>query len=120
MIGQASCGPRPTRKRTITASISTPLRSFSPNQIDYAKYSPGECKGTRKEPISGLPDRKDISTSHVERQKLNTKMGLRRFTRLTNAFSKRIDMHIYELSLYFVLYNFVRTHKAHTDSELTR
>jgi len=99
------------------------------NAIDYAmlvklygedpapgperKYSPGECVGARKEPITGNPDRAHISTSHVERANLTMRMGMRRFTRLTNAFSKKIDMHVYALSLYFVFYNFVRTHKAH-------
>ncbi len=76
------------------------------------KYSPAECVGARKVPISGAPTRKHISTSHVERQNLNIRMGLRRFTRLTNAFSKKIDMHIHALSLYFVFYNFVRMHKS--------
>jgi IS1 family transposase len=77
------------------------------------KYSPGECVGAVKEPKIGNPDPRHISTSHVERQNLNIRMGLRRFTRLTNAFSKKIDNHIHALSLYFVFYNFVRTHKAH-------
>jgi IS1 family transposase len=77
------------------------------------KYSPGECIGARKEPKIGDPDPRHISTSHVERQNLNMRMGMRRFTRLTNAFSKKIDNHIHALSLYFVFYNFVRTHKAH-------
>jgi hypothetical protein len=77
------------------------------------KYSPGECVGTRKEPISGNPDLAKVSTSHVERMNLSMRMGMRRFTRLTNAFSKKIDQHIAALSLYFVFYNFVKTHKAH-------
>ena len=78
-----------------------------------ASTAPATCVGARKEPIIGMPDPAHISTSHVERQNLNIRMGLRRFTRLTNAFSKKIDMHIFALSLYFVFYNFVRTHKAH-------
>jgi len=77
------------------------------------KYSPSECIGARKEPKIGNPDPRHISTSHVERANLTMRMGMRRFTRLTNAFSKKIDMHIHALSLYFVFYNFVRTHKAH-------
>jgi len=77
------------------------------------KYSPNECVGARKEPITGMPDWHHISTSHVERMNLSIRMGMRRFTRLTNAFSKKIDNHIYALSLYFVFYNFVKTHKAH-------
>lgn len=77
------------------------------------KYSPGECIGARKEPKIGAPDERHISTSHVERSNLSMRMHMRRFTRLTNAFSKKIDQHIAALSLYFVFYNFVRTHKAH-------
>jgi IS1 family transposase len=77
------------------------------------KYSPGECIGARKEPKIGEPDPRHISTSHVERSNLSMRMHMRRFTRLPNAFSKKIDQHIAALSLYFVFYNFVRTHKAH-------
>jgi hypothetical protein len=76
------------------------------------KYSPNECIGARKEPKIGSTDPQHISTSHVERANLSMRMGMRRFTRLTNAFSKKIDMHIHALSLYFVFYNFVRAHKA--------
>ena len=79
---------------------------------DERKYSPAECKGTKKKTITGKPDPKHISTSYVERQNLNMRMGMRRFTRLTNAFSKKIDNHIHALSLYFVFYNFVRIHKS--------
>ncbi|MEJ0012926.1 MAG: IS1 family transposase [Bauldia sp.] len=77
------------------------------------KYSPSECVGTRKEPKIGSPDIEHVSTSHVERMNLSMRMGMRRFTRLTNAFSKKIDQHVAALSLYFVFYNFVKTHKAH-------
>jgi IS1 family transposase len=76
------------------------------------KYSPGECVGARKQPIFGNPNPEHISTSHVERMNLNIRMGMRRFTRLTNAFSKKIDNHIFALSLYFVFYNFCRVHKS--------
>ncbi len=76
------------------------------------KYSPAECTGTIKNPIVGSPDPKHISTSYVERQNLNIRMGMRRFTRLTNAFSKKIDNHLHALALYFVFYNFVRIHKT--------
>ncbi|WP_374545406.1 IS1 family transposase [Rhodoblastus sp.] len=79
---------------------------------DERKYSPAECKGTKKKTITGKPDPKHISTSYVERQNLNMRMGMRRFTRLTNAFSKKIDNHVHALSLYFVFYNFVRIHKS--------
>ena len=76
------------------------------------KYSPSECTGTIKTPVAGSPDPKHISTSYVERQNLNMRMGMRRFTRLTNAFSKKIDNHLHALALYFVFYNFVRVHKT--------
>jgi IS1 family transposase len=76
------------------------------------KYSPAECHGAVKTLVIGDPDPRHI-TSHVERQNLNIRMGLRHFTRLTNAFSKKIDNHIHALSLYFVFYNFERMHKAH-------
>jgi IS1 family transposase len=77
------------------------------------KYSPGECVGTRKEIHIGTPDKRHVSTSHVERMNLSMRMGMRRFTRLTNAFSKKIDQHLAALSLYFVFYNFTKTHKTH-------
>jgi hypothetical protein len=70
------------------------------------------CLGARKERIAGDPDKAHVSTSHVERHNLNMRMSMRRFTRLTNAFSKKIDAHIHALSLYFVFYNFCRNHKS--------
>jgi len=76
------------------------------------RYSPAECTGTRKRRVAGNPDINDVSTSYVERQNLTMRMSMRRFTRLTNAFSKKIDNHIHMLSLYFVYYNFCRQHKA--------
>ena len=76
------------------------------------KYSPAECIGTKKIAIEGNPDRKHISTSYVERQNLTMRMGMRRFTRLTNGFSKKLENHLHMLSLYFVHYNFIRMHKT--------
>lgn len=76
------------------------------------KYSPAECTGTLKRRVEGNPDVKLVSTSYVERQNLTMRMGMRRFTRLTNAFSKRTEKLIAMLHLYFVHYNFCRVHKS--------
>ena len=76
------------------------------------RYSPAACVGARKRRVEGNPDAKAVSTSYVERQNLTMRMSMRRFTRLTNGFSKKIDNHVYMLSLYFVHYNFCRRHKS--------
>jgi IS1 family transposase len=76
------------------------------------RYSPPECVGCQKHKVTGSPDKAHISTSFVERQNLNIRMGLRRFTRLTNAFSKKIDNHVHGLAIYFMHYNFVRIHQT--------
>jgi len=94
--------------------------------IDYAKlvklygegpksagrYSPAECTGIKKERMMGAPEDKHISTSFIERQNLTMRMSMRRFTRLTNAFSKKIENHVHMVALYTVWYNFVRMHKT--------
>lgn len=76
------------------------------------KYSPPECIGAKKTPIVGKPDAKHISTSYVERQNLTMRMSMKRFTRLSNAFSKKLANHRHALSLYFYFYNWCRIHKT--------
>jgi len=76
------------------------------------KYSPAECIGCKTEVITGNPDRKHISTSYAERQNLTMRMSMRRFTRLTNAFSKKVENLIHSVSLYFMYYNFARIHRT--------
>ncbi len=94
-------------------------------EIDYAmlsklyaasqeetRYSPAECIGTETKIVQGSPDASYISTSYVERQNLSMRMGMRRFTRLTNGFSKKVENHAYSVALYFMHYNFCRIHKS--------
>src|SRR6476620_4687234 len=76
------------------------------------KYSSNECTGGRQHIILGTPTKKFISTSYVERSNLSIRMGNRRFTRLTNAFNKKLENHSHSLSLYFVYYNFCKIHKS--------
>jgi IS1 family transposase len=77
-----------------------------------ARYSPATCIGCEVKTISGEPNPKHISTSYVERQNLTMRMQMRRFTRLTNAFSKKIEMHEHAVALHFMQYNFVRVHQT--------
>ena len=76
------------------------------------RYSPAVCLGCKVETVTGDPDPKHISTSYVERQNLTRRMSMRRFTRLTNAFSQKVENHAAAVALYFMYYSFCRVHQT--------
>ena len=82
------------------------------SKSDSRRYSPSEFSGSEKHVKMGNPDMKLVSTSYVERQNLTMRMHMRRLTRLTNAFSKKLENHMHAISLYFMFYNFVKIHKS--------
>ena len=104
-------------------------RAFRHTWVDYAmlqklygsdpaaekRYSPAVCIGVKAEDVFGNPDPAKISTSYVERQNLTMRMGMRRFTRLTNAFSKKVENLAHAVSLHYMHYNFARPHKTLAD-----
>ncbi|MGA3031839.1 MAG: IS1 family transposase [Terracidiphilus sp.] len=105
--------------------VDAVVRAFGA-QVDYAmliklygnpaspetRYSPGECIGTEMKVVMGTPDERYISTSYVERSNLSLRMGNRRFTRLTNAFSKKLENHAHMVAIFYLYYNFCRVHKT--------
>lgn len=106
--------------------IEAVAANFDHGEVDYAmlqkiygtapegqrRYSPASCVGIKKETVFGSPDPTDVSTSYVERQNLTMRMHMRRFTRLTNAFSKKVENLAHAVSLHFMYYNFARVHRT--------
>jgi IS1 family transposase len=88
------------------------IKLYGADRHKEATYSPARCIGTRTMKILGVPDEKDISISYSEPQNLTMRMSMRRFTRLTNAFSKKVENHAQAVALHFMYYNFVRIHQT--------
>src|SRR3954454_20525460 len=99
----------------IDYALTVKLYGAGPATTDDAagrRYSPAECVGIRKEVITGKPDPKHVSTSYVERSNLSIRMHNRRFTRLTNAHSKKLENYIWGVALHVMFYNFARLHST--------
>jgi hypothetical protein len=89
-----------------------PVKLYGAEDAGAGRYSPLACIGARRQSIIGKPAKQHISTSLVERQNLTMRMNMRRFTRLTNGFSKKIQNLEYAVALHFMYYNFVRIHQS--------
>jgi IS1 family transposase len=88
------------------------VKIYGASNDGESRYSPATCIGCRTGVLAGNPDPKHISTSYVERQNLSMRMGMRRFTRLTNGFSKKFENHAHQVALYFMHYNYCRVHST--------
>lgn len=91
------------------------IKEYKPQQVAPGRYSPPACTGVRTRTRLGDPDPAQISTSYVERQNLTMRMSMRRFTRLTNGFSKKVENHAASVAIHFMHYNFGRPHKSLAD-----
>jgi hypothetical protein len=88
------------------------VKSYEAEPVGVGRYSPPRVTSMEKTPIFGAPNSEDVSTSYVERQNLTMRMGMRRFTRLSNGFSKKIENHCAAVALHFAHYNFARRHST--------
>ncbi len=89
-----------------------PYKLYGASNEPETRYSPAKCIGCDMKTVSGVPNPAHVSTSYVERQNLTMRMSMRRFTRLTNGFSKKLENHAAAISLYFMYYNFCRVHQT--------
>lgn len=88
------------------------VKHYAADRMGEARYSPAKCIGCTEETVTGNPDPRHVSTSYIERQNLTVRMGSRRFTRLTNGFSKKIENHAHAVALHYFHYNFIRKHQT--------
>lgn len=88
------------------------VKNYGPTPEPAGRYSPAQCIGAEKRRRIGTPDMDEVSTSYVERANLTMRMHMRRFTRLTNGFSKKAENHAYAVALHFMAYNYARIHKT--------